>query len=138
LNLIQSPVPLHLHGAEDSPGVKEGGILEQVTREVTVEALPNDIPEELVHDVSHMEMLGTELLAAVSVPDGVTIVDDLEETVIATVTPPRVEEEPDEIEEETLLVGEDGEPILGEDGEPIAAEAEPGEGDAESGESSEE
>ena len=135
---IQSPVPLHLSGAEDAPGVKESGVLEQVTREVTVEALPNDIPEELVHDVSHMEMLGTELLAAVSVPDGVTIVDDLEETVIATVTPPRVEEEPDEIEEETLLVGEDGEPILGEDGEPIAAEAEAGEGDAESGESSEE
>ena len=115
---IQSPVPLHLHGAEESPGVKEGGILEQVTREVTVEALPNDIPEELVHDVSHMEMLGTELLAAVTVPEGVTIVDDLEETVIATVTPPRVEEEPEEIEEETELVGEDGEPIAaGEEGE---------------------
>src|SRR4029079_15091312 len=106
---IQSPVPLHLHGAEESPGVKEGGILEQVTREVTVEALPNDIPEELVHDVSHMEMLGTELLSAVSVPDGVTIVDDLEETVIATVHPPRGEEEPEEIEEETALVGEGGE-----------------------------
>ena len=103
---IQSPVPLHLHGADEAPGVSEGGILEQVTREVTVEALPNDIPEELVHDVSHMEMLATELLSAVSVPEGVTIVDDLEETVIATITPPRVEEEPEEIEEETGLVGE--------------------------------
>ena len=69
---IQSPVPLHLTGVEESPGVKEGGVLEQVTREVTVEALPNDIPEELVHDVSHMEMLGTELLSAVQVPSGVT------------------------------------------------------------------
>jgi large subunit ribosomal protein L25 len=132
---IQAPVPLHLSGAEESPGVKEGGILEQVTREVTVEALPNDIPEEIVHDVSHMEMLGTELLSAVSVPDAVTIVDDLEETVVATVNPPRVEEEPEEIEEETALVGEDGEPIAeGEEG----AEGEAAEGEAESGESSEE
>ena len=115
---IQSPVPLHLHGAEDAPGVKEGGVLEQVTREVTVEALPNDIPEELVHDVSHMEMLATELLSAVAVPEGVTIVDDLEETVVATLTPPRVEEEPEEIEEETGLVGEDGEPLAeGEEGD---------------------
>jgi large subunit ribosomal protein L25 len=128
---IQSPVPLHLHGAEESPGVKEGGILEQVTREVTVEALPNDIPEELVHDVSHMEMLGTELLSAVSVPDGVTIVDDLEETVVATVNPPRVEEEPEEIEEETGLVGEDGEPVA-EGEEPAEGEGDeaPSDGDS--------
>jgi large subunit ribosomal protein L25 len=130
---IQSPVPLHLHGSEESPGVKEGGILEQVTREVTVEALPNDIPEEIVHDVSHMEMLGTELLSAVTVPEGVTIVDDLEETVVATITPPRVEEEPEEIEEETELVGEDGEPIA--EGEEGAEAAEGGEESSEGGDS---
>jgi len=132
---IESPVPLHLSGAEDAPGVKEGGILEQVTREVTVEALPNDIPEEIVHDVSHMEMLGTELLSAVTVPSGVTIVDDLEETVVATITPPRVEEEPEEIESETGLVGEDGEPIA--EGEE-AAEGEAEGGDESSGGDSDE
>ena len=123
---IESPVPLHLSGAEDAPGVKEGGILEQVTREVTVEALPNDIPEEIVHDVSHMEMLATELLSAVSVPAGVTIKDDLEETVVATITPPRVEEEPEEIEEETELVGEgeEGAEAEGESGEAPSEEAE--------------
>src|SRR3954449_12940420 len=38
---IQSPVALHLIGAEDAPGAKEGGVLEQVTREITVEALPS-------------------------------------------------------------------------------------------------
>jgi large subunit ribosomal protein L25 len=103
---IESPVALHLIGIEDAPGVKEGGILEQVTRELTVEALPNDIPEYIEHDVSHMEMLGTELLSAVKAPAGVTFKDDLEETVIASVSPPRVEEEPEEIEEETGVVGE--------------------------------
>jgi len=103
---IQATVPVHLSGADEAPGVVEGGILEQVTRELTVEALPNDIPEFIEHDVSHMEMLGTELLSAVTAPAGVTFVDDLEETVIATLVPPRVEEEPEEIEEETGIVGE--------------------------------
>jgi hypothetical protein len=82
-----------------------------------------------------MEMLGTELLSAVTVPSGVTIVDDLEETVIATVTPPRVEEEPEEIESETGLVGEEGEPIAeGEEG----AEGEAEGGDESSGGDSDE
>jgi large subunit ribosomal protein L25 len=103
---IESQVVIHLVGGEDSPGVKEGGVLEHVTREVTVEALPNDIPEFIEHDVSHMEMLGTELLSAVTAPEGVTFKDDLEEIVIASISPPRVEEEPEEIEEETGVVGE--------------------------------
>ena len=126
---IEASVPLHLSGVEDSPGVKEGGILEQVTREITVEALPNDIPEEIVHDVSHMEMLGTELLSAV------TFKDDLEETVVASVQPPRVEEEPEEIEEETALVGEDGEPLAegeeGAEGEAAEGESSSDDGDSE-------
>ena len=131
---IESLVPIHLVGGEDAPGVKEGGVLEHVTREITVEALPNDIPEAIEHDVSHMEMLATELLSAVTAPPNVTFKDDLDETVIASVTPPRVEEEPDEIEEETALVGEDGEPVA--EGE-AGAEGEGGEApseDADSGE----
>ena len=126
---IESLVPIHLTGADESPGVKEGGVLEHVTREITVLALPNDIPEAIEHDVSHMEMLATELLSAVTAPAGVTFQDDLEETVVASVTPPRVEEEPEEIEEETGLVGEDGEPI---------AEGEAAEGEGEAAESSSE
>jgi large subunit ribosomal protein L25 len=126
---IESLVPIHLTGAEEAPGVKEGGVLEHVTREITVLALPNDIPEAIEHDVSHMEMLATELLSAVTAPAGVTFQDDLEETVVASVTPPRVEEEPEEIEEETGLVGEDGEPV---------AEGEAAEGEGEAAESSSE
>jgi large subunit ribosomal protein L25 len=102
---IESLVTLHLTGAEEAPGVKEGGVLEQVTREITVEALPNDIPEAIEHDVSHMEMLATEHLSDVTAPPNVTFKDDLE-IVVASVTPPRVEEEPEEIEAETGIVGE--------------------------------
>jgi large subunit ribosomal protein L25 len=103
---IQATVALHLEGADEAPGVVEGGVLEQVTREVTIEALPREIPEQLTYDVSHMEILGTEHLSAVTAPRGVTIVDD-GELVIATITPPTLEVASDEeIEQETELVGE--------------------------------
>ena len=115
---IQAEVAIELEGAENAPGVKEGGVLEHVTREVTVEALPTEIPERIVVDVSAMEINDTIQLSAVPVPDGVKFVaDDLEEVTIATLSPPRVEEElePD-VEEEAALVGEEGEEPEGEGG----------------------
>jgi large subunit ribosomal protein L25 len=124
---IQATVVVELTEADSAPGVREGGILEQVTREVTVEALPTEIPDTLQHDVSEMQIGDTLTLEALRPPAGVTLVDD-PETVIATVTPPRlqVEEEPG-IEEETEVVGE------GEAAPPAEAEpaAEGGEAEAE-------
>ena len=107
---IQATVALELAGAEDAPGAKEGGVLEHITREVTVEALPNDIPDVIEYDVSEMQINDTVTLEAVRAPAKVTIMGD-PETVVATLTPPRlqVEEEP-EIEEETEVVGEGEEP----------------------------
>jgi large subunit ribosomal protein L25 len=108
---IQAEVTIELEGADSAPGVKGGGVLEHVTREVTVEALPTEIPDQLVADVSAMEINDTLQLSALPVPEGVTLVaDDLDEVTIATLSPPRVEEvvEP-EVEEETELVGEEGE-----------------------------
>jgi large subunit ribosomal protein L25 len=122
---IQSPVALHLVGGDDAPGAKEGGVLEQVTREVTVEALPSEIPDGLDFDVSAMEINDTVTLEQLVLPANVTLVDD-PETVVANLSPPRLEVEPEEdLETETGLVGEGEE---GEDGE--AAE---GDGDGESG-----
>lgn len=103
---IHAVVPLELTGADDSPGVKEGGVLEQITRELNIEALPTVIPESVTHDVSRMEINDTTTLAELIVPPGVTLLDDLEDTTIATLTPPRIETEGDEIEEETGVVGE--------------------------------
>ena len=92
---------IELDGADQAPGVREGGVLEHVTREVTVEALPTEIPENITVDVSAMEINDTINLASVSVPSGVKLMaDDPEEITIATLSPPRVEEEPEpEVEE---------------------------------------
>lgn len=103
---IQTTVVVDLVGAEVAPGVVEGGVLNQETREVTIEALPGDIPETIQHDVSALEMNATLTLGSIKAPKGVTFVDDLEETVIATITPPTVEPVESEIEVETALVGD--------------------------------
>ena len=90
---IQAEVALELEGAETAPGVKGGGVLEHVTREITVEALPTDIPDRIVLDVSAMEINDTLQLSVVTAPDGVTFVaEDPEEITIVTLSPPRVEE----------------------------------------------
>jgi large subunit ribosomal protein L25 len=105
---IQAPVTLELTGAENAPGVKEGGVLEHLLREITVEALPTEIPNSLECDVSAMVIGDTLTLAAVTAPAGVKILTE-EETLVATLTPPRlktVEEEEAEIEAETEVVGE--------------------------------
>ena len=106
---IQTQVRVELEGAEEAPGVKEGGVLEQVTRELNIEALPTDIPDAIIVDVSGMEIAATLHLSELTAPEGVEFLDDPEETIIATVVVPTEVEEPEEIEEETELVGEEAE-----------------------------
>jgi large subunit ribosomal protein L25 len=143
---IQAEVAVELEGADQAPGVREGGVLEHVTREITVEALPTAIPEQITVDVSEMDINDTINLAAVAMPSGVKLMaDEPEEITIATLSPPRVEEEPEpELEEEAELVGEGEEVPEGEEapegegegegeGEREAAEGEGGGGDEKSG-----
>jgi large subunit ribosomal protein L25 len=115
---IQAEVAVELEGADSAPGVKGGGVLEHVAREVTVEALPTEIPDRIVADVSAMEINDTLQLSALVVPEGVTLIaDEPDEVTIATLSPPRVEEEPEPaVEEEAELVGEEGEAPAAEEG----------------------
>jgi large subunit ribosomal protein L25 len=121
---IQSTVVVEILGAEDSPGVKEGGVLEQVTREIVIEALPTDIPDGMQYDVSALQINDTINVEALEAPEGVTIVTE-PETVLVMLSPPRlvVDEEP-EIEEETGLVAE------GETGEQADEQAEESSGES--------
>ena len=100
---IHAEVTIELEGAEEAPGVKEGGVLDQPTREVGIEALPTDIPERIVVNVSHMDMGDTLTLDAIPAPAGVEFLDENpEEVTIASVVVPTKVEEP-EIEEEIEL-----------------------------------
>jgi large subunit ribosomal protein L25 len=117
---IQASVSVTLVG--ESIGVKEGGILTQVTNTVNIEALPLEIPEHIELDVSTLAIGDSARLSQVKVPEGVTLLDDPEETVLASVAMPRAEEEPEPAEGAEAAEG----------AEPTA-EGETAEGDAESG-----
>ena len=121
---IQTQIVLELTGADEAPGISEGGVLEQTTRELNIEALPGDIPDVVTHDVSALQINDTVHLSDVTAPSGVTFLDD-PETVVASVLVPRLEVEPeDAVETETEVIGE---------GDGDAAEGDASEGDGESG-----
>jgi large subunit ribosomal protein L25 len=101
---IQTTVALDLVGGDDSPGVTEGGVLSQETRELNIEALPGDIPDTIEHDVSGMQINETLTVGAITPPKGVTLLDD-PEAVVASITPPTLEPVGDGIETETAVVG---------------------------------
>lgn len=123
---IEAEVSIELVGAEDAPGVKQGGVLEHTLRETTVEALPTAIPDSLPLDVSELEINDSITLDKVTLPDGVTLVAaEPSEVTVATISPPRVEEEPTaaEVEEEVGVVGEEGEGEAAAEDEAESAEA---------------
>ena len=126
---IQAQVVLELVGEPE--GVKEGGVLQLVTREVNVEALPMEVPDRIEVDVSALKVGDTLRLAEVAARDGVTFLDNPDETVIASVTVPTPVIEPEELLEE-----EEAEAVEGvapeEAPEGAEAPAEPG-GEAASG-----
>jgi len=104
---IEATVAVHFVGEEQAPGIVEGGILEHVTRELSIEALPNEIPEFIEVDVSKMEMNATIQLSEITAPKGITLLDDPDATVLASITPPSVSTETDDdgVETETEVVG---------------------------------
>jgi large subunit ribosomal protein L25 len=120
--LIHSAVAITLVG--EPAGVKEGGVLTQVVNEVHVEGLPLEIPQHLDVDVSGMHIGDSLRLAELGVPDAITVLDDLESTVLATVTmPTRVEEpEVEAVEGEEVPEGEEAPEGAAEGEEPAAAE----------------
>jgi len=124
---IQASLVIHLVG--EAEGAKVGGVVSLVQRELNVEALPMSIPEHIEVDVTAMVIGDVKRLEELRAPEGVTFLDDLHETVIVTVSAPRVEVEP-EVEEE-LEEGEEAEldEAAGEDAE---------EGEESSGDASEE
>jgi large subunit ribosomal protein L25 len=107
---IQASVTVQLMGGEDSPGVREGGVVSQVNREINVEALPMEVPEHLELDISGMAIGDTLRVADLAAREGVTFLDD-PETVLATVTmPTRVVEPEEELAAEEAVEGVEGVP----------------------------
>ncbi|MDQ6781463.1 MAG: 50S ribosomal protein L25 [Candidatus Eremiobacteraeota bacterium] len=88
--VVDARVPLILVGA--SPGVKEGGILDFVLREVAITALPTDIPDSIEVDVSSLNMFDAVHARDLKAPHGVTIDEEPDEIIVSILPPSKVEE----------------------------------------------
>ena len=96
---ISVEIPIVLVGKPE--GVKMGGVLEQITREITVECLPTDIPQSIEVDVSQLDIGDTIHIGDIGLEKGRILVDPA--TTLATVVPPTVEKvviEEEVVEEE--------------------------------------
>lgn len=122
---LNTTVPLILTGT--SVGVKqEGGVLDQVLRDIEIECLPANLPEELEIDVTEMAIGDSMHVSDLTAPEGVTILTS-EERVLANVMAPR-------ILEEVLPEGEEMEEEGAVEPERIGEEAEEGEEAGDGGE----
>jgi large subunit ribosomal protein L25 len=82
-------VPVHLVGTPD--GVRNaGGVLDQVTREVEIEVLPENIPDRVELDVTALKIGDSLHVSELSIPNAVILTGA--DLTIATVVPPRAEE----------------------------------------------
>jgi len=126
---IHAAVTVQLVGGDDAPGVREGGVLQQQLRELSVEALPLEVPSAIELDVSALAIGDNLRVSDVTVPDGVKLLDE-PETVVASVTAPTraIELEVEAAEGEEAAEAAEGE----------APAAEPAEAEAPAAESSEE
>lgn len=97
---MEFEVPIDVTGS--AKGAKEGGVLEQVLREITVECLPGDVPDSILLDVSGLDIGDTVHVSDLKIDTSkIEVITGLERLVI-TMVPPMAEEEEPEIEEEEV------------------------------------
>ncbi len=95
---LKTNIPVHIEG--NAKGAREGGLLEVRLHELEVECLPKDIPENIVIDVTNLEAGEAIHVADVEVPEGVKILNMLEQTVVSVTIVKQEIEEPEEGEED--------------------------------------
>lgn len=115
---ITVSVPMHLEG--EAAGVRDGGVLQQLLREIEIDALPEEIPEEITIDISELEVGESLSVSDLELPEGIDLVTGSDEVIVTVVTPTELIEEDEEEEEEEFLepevIGEEDEEEEGEEG----------------------
>ena len=93
---IEVSVSVTLRG--ESPGTKEGGVIEQLVHEVLIECLAAAIPEKFELNINELNLHETLTAANLKLPEGTTLLIDVE-TVLAQCVEPA-----EELEEEVMAV----------------------------------
>jgi large subunit ribosomal protein L25 len=94
---IDAEVPVHLVG--DPAGVKEGGVLQHFVREVSVRALPSELPPSFEINVEELNIGDSISVSGLDKASSYEVTNDPDE-IIVSVTPPTLEEDEDSVEEE--------------------------------------
>lgn len=99
--MIRIAVPVHFRNQEDLPGIKRGGTLNIALHEVEVLAPAGSIPEELIVDLTGLDIGDAVRAAALTLPAGVELSIDGEATVASIATSSALQVEEEEAAEET-------------------------------------
>ncbi len=103
---IEVDVPLSLEG--EPAGIKEGGIIQVQMREITIMSLPTEIPENILVDVSKLNVGESLAIKDIELPEGTDVVNDPDEVIMSVLAPTVVDESEEEGTEEGA--GEAAEP----------------------------
>ena len=82
---VEVDIPIEIEG--EAPGAEEGGVLSQELYSVRVSVLPLEVPEQIVCDVSDLQIGDVRRLAELTLPAGVELIDDPERTIVSVVAP---------------------------------------------------
>ncbi len=104
--LITVKVPVEIVGK--APGIQEGGILEEILREIEVKCLPTSIPNVIEVDVSQLGIGDSIHIGDLTLPEGVTVIHDPEETIITMLSPVMEEVKPAAAEAAAPAEGAEG------------------------------
>lgn len=108
--VVRTQVPLVLVSDEEVPAVRDfGAVLIASLDSMEIECLPKYLPDQIEVDVSGIETIGDGItVSELSLPEGVTAIEEPDTTVVVASAPDTVpvEEEEEELEEELLLEGE--------------------------------
>jgi len=118
---ITVSVPMHLEG--EAVGVRDGGVLQQLLREIEIDTLPAEIPEEITIDISELDVGESLSVADLELPEGIDLITDSDEVIVTVVTPTELVEEDEETEEEEEFLEPE---VIGEEDEEEGEEAEEG------------
>ena len=102
-------IPVIFKNNNESPGLKKGGVLNIVRRKVQLKCQAENIPENLVVDLTGLDIGASVKISSVKLPENAkpTITD--RDFVVATVAPPTIVKEPEKPAEEAAAEGAEGE-----------------------------
>ena len=103
---VRAEVPVHHVGQHLA--VAKGGIVERLSREVMVEALPSDLPRRLEVDISGLDIGDHVKVKDLRLPPGVRVLDSPDETVLTIAAPAKPAAEA--VEKEAAVVAETAQP----------------------------